>query len=59
MLCTCCLFKPATLLSFQNLLYRYFKKGSHSQWSVLEPKGTLGTVIMSDNAPAKVVSVWP
>ena len=26
---------------------------------VLEPKGTLGTIIMSDNAPVKVVTVWP
>ena len=32
---------------------------SHGQLSILEPKGTLGTVIMSDNASAKVVTVWP
>ena len=25
----------------------------------MEPKGTVGTVIMSDNAPAKIVTVWP
>ena len=25
----------------------------------MEPKGTLGIVIISDNAPAKVVTVWP
>ena len=25
---------------------------------ILEPKGTLGIVVMSDNAPAKVVTVW-
>ena len=26
---------------------------------ILEPKGTLGMVIMSDNVPAKVTTVWP
>ena len=25
----------------------------------MEPKGTLGIVVMSDDAPAKVVTVWP
>ena len=35
-----------------------FQKGCHTKQSILEPKGTLGTVIMSDNTPAKVVVVW-
>ena len=39
--------------------YSYFKKGCHSKLSILEPKGTVGTVIMSDNTPAKVAIVWP
>ena len=26
---------------------------------IVEPKGTMGIVIMSGNAPAKVVTVWP
>ena len=26
---------------------------------MLEPKGTLGIVIMSNNAPVKVLAVWP
>ena len=39
--------------------YSYFRKRCHSQESILKPKGTLGIVIMSDNAPAKVVTVWP
>ena len=33
-------------------VYDYFKKGCHSKQSTLQSKGTLGTVIMSDNAPA-------
>ena len=40
-------------------IYSYFKKGCHSQKSILEPKRTVGTVIMSDNVTAKVVAVWP
>ena len=24
------------------ITYSYFKKGCHSQWSILEPKGTVG-----------------
>ena len=39
--------------------YSYFIKGCHSQSLILEPKGTLGTVIISDNAPVKVVTVLP
>ena len=35
------------------------KKVFQSQWSILEPKGTLGVVITTDNATAKVVTVWP
>ena len=35
----------------------YFKKGCHSQWSILEPKETLVQSLMSDNAPAKTVTV--
>ena len=34
-----------------------FQKGCHRQQSILEPKGSMGTVIMSDNTPAKVVTV--
>ena len=34
------------------LVYSYFKKGCYNQ-SILEPKGTVGIVIMSDNTPAK------
>ena len=41
------------------LVYSYFKKGCYSQQSILEPKGTLGTVLMSDNLPAKVVTILP
>ena len=26
---------------------------------MMEPKGTFGIVIMNDNAPAKVVTIWP
>ena len=39
--------------------YRYFKKIVIVNRRILEPKGTLGTVIMSDNRPAKVFTVWP
>ena len=28
-------------------------------WLIVEPNGTSGIVIMSDSAPAKVVTVWP
>ena len=38
--------------------YSYFRKGYHSQLPILEPKGTLGTVIMSD-VPAKDVTLLP
>ena len=33
-----------------------FQKGSIID---TEPKGTLGIVVLSDNAPAKVVTTWP
>ena len=46
----------------ESVIYTWqlFKKGCHtcSQQSILEPKGTLGTVIMSDNTPVKTVTVW-
>ena len=42
-----------------DVVYSYFKKGCSSHWSILEPQGTLGTVIMSDNALVKVVTVLP
>ena len=41
------------------MIYSYFKTGCNSQSLILEPKITLGIVILSDNAPAKVVTVWP
>ena len=31
----------------------YVKKGCRSQWSILDPKGIMGTVVMSDNALKK------
>ena len=37
--------------------YSYFKEGCHSQQSILKPRGTLGTVIASNNVPTKV-TVW-
>ena len=40
------------------MLYSYLKK-KLSLSIVNEPKGTLSIVIMNDNAPAKVVTVWP
>ena len=48
-----------TFQPFAVHAYSYFKKGCHSQLSILEPKGTLGIVMMSDNAQAKFVTVWP
>ena len=42
-----------------SAVIQLFKKGCHDQWLILGPKGTLGTVKMSDNAPVKVVTVWP
>ena len=27
--------------------------------SILEPKGAVGIVIMSDNTPTKLITVWP
>ena len=42
-----------------RLTYSYFKKGCHGQYSILEPKGALGIVIMNDIASVKVVTVWP
>ena len=45
--------------TFDVIYYSCFKKGCQSQALILEPKGTLGIVIMSDNAPAKFVTVWP
>ena len=51
-------YRPLTMTSFfETAVYNCFKKGYRSQNSILEPKGTLGTVIMSDNAPAKVVTL--
>ena len=38
-------------------IWLFQKRLCHSQLSILEPKGTLGTVITSDNAPVKVVTV--
>ena len=47
------------LLAVAFRIYSYFKKGCHSQQSILEPKGAVGIVIMSDNTPAKFITVWP
>ena len=49
-----------TSLHFSNdiLLTYTAVSGCHGKQLILEPKGTLGTVIMSDNTPAKVVVVW-
>ena len=40
-----------------SFTYSYFKKGCHSQELKLEPKGTLGTLILSDVAFVKVVII--
>ena len=49
--------QSVTILTNEYTLYSCFKKGCHSQQSILEPKGALGTVIMGDNTPTKVVTV--
>ena len=49
--------EESEMVDFVIVIQLFKKKLSLS--IVNEPKGTLSIVIMNDNAPAKVVTVWP
>ena len=61
LVCTCvCIFVcmyVCICVCLYALCIQIFQK--RLSWLIVEPNGTLGIVIMSDSAPAKIVTVWP